>query len=218
MYVRKVRWKSPLRIILQDADVEYASRSGSNPGMPSARLVAVLCSLGSRLLVQRPFAADLACNGSPIAPRQVKIGLPLDRSTHIGPHTHRRSSTSRKAQQYIDLGQREGARLICGGQRPREFQRGYFIQPANALRMPDNDSRLLQEIFRACARSHSIRHRGTGNLTLHQTTHNMDLVAEFRTSVLTRAHRVAAQLGSGLVSVNTYWPVHWMLPYGGYQT
>jgi aldehyde dehydrogenase (NAD+) len=32
-----------------------------------------------------------------------------------------------------------------------------------------------------------------------------------------RAHRVAAQIEAGLVSVNTFRPVHYMLPYGGYK-
>ena len=41
------------------------------------------------------------------------------------------------------------------------------------------------------------------------------LVAGLWTSDVARAHRVAAQLEAGLVSVNTYRPIHWMLPYGG---
>ena len=32
-----------------------------------------------------------------------------------------------------------------------------------------------------------------------------------------RAHRVAARIEAGLVSVNTFRPVHFMLPYGGYK-
>jgi aldehyde dehydrogenase (NAD+) len=43
------------------------------------------------------------------------------------------------------------------------------------------------------------------------------LVSGLWTSNVTRAHRVAAQLQAGLVSLNTYRPVHWMLPYGGYK-
>jgi (Z)-2-((N-methylformamido)methylene)-5-hydroxybutyrolactone dehydrogenase len=43
------------------------------------------------------------------------------------------------------------------------------------------------------------------------------LVGGLWTSDLTRAHRVAHQIEAGLVSVNTFRPVHWMLPYGGYK-
>jgi (Z)-2-((N-methylformamido)methylene)-5-hydroxybutyrolactone dehydrogenase len=42
------------------------------------------------------------------------------------------------------------------------------------------------------------------------------LVGGLWTSDVTRAHRVAHQIEAGLVSVNTFRPVHWMLPYGGY--
>ena len=43
------------------------------------------------------------------------------------------------------------------------------------------------------------------------------LVGGLWTSDVSRAHRVASQIESGLVSVNTFRPVHWMLPYGGYK-
>jgi aldehyde dehydrogenase (NAD+) len=43
------------------------------------------------------------------------------------------------------------------------------------------------------------------------------LVAGVWTSDVTRAHRLANAIEAGLVSVNTYRPVHWMLPYGGFK-
>jgi aldehyde dehydrogenase (NAD+) len=43
------------------------------------------------------------------------------------------------------------------------------------------------------------------------------LVGGLWTSDVARAHRVAARIEAGLVSVNTFRPVHYMLPYGGYK-
>lgn len=43
------------------------------------------------------------------------------------------------------------------------------------------------------------------------------LVGGLWTRDVSRAHRVAARIESGLVSVNTFRPVHFMLPYGGYK-
>jgi acyl-CoA reductase-like NAD-dependent aldehyde dehydrogenase len=43
------------------------------------------------------------------------------------------------------------------------------------------------------------------------------LVGGLWTSDVSRAHRVAARIEAGLVSVNTFRPVHWMLPYGGFK-
>ena len=43
------------------------------------------------------------------------------------------------------------------------------------------------------------------------------LVGGLWTSDIARAHRVAHRIEAGLVSVNTFRPVHWMLPYGGFK-
>jgi aldehyde dehydrogenase (NAD+) len=43
------------------------------------------------------------------------------------------------------------------------------------------------------------------------------LVAGLWTSEVGRAHRVAASLEAGLVTVNTFRTTHPMLPYGGYK-
>src|SRR5258708_33801079 len=41
------------------------------------------------------------------------------------------------------------------------------------------------------------------------------IVAGLWTSAVYRAHRVAAEIEAGLVTVNTFRTTHWMLPYGG---
>jgi aldehyde dehydrogenase (NAD+) len=43
------------------------------------------------------------------------------------------------------------------------------------------------------------------------------LVAGVWTSSIERALRMAHTIEAGLVSVNTYRPIHWMLPYGGFK-
>lgn len=46
---------------------------------------------------------------------------------------------------YIDIGQREGARLVCGGRRVGE--RGYFIEPTIFADVEDNMRIACEEIF-----------------------------------------------------------------------
>ena len=43
------------------------------------------------------------------------------------------------------------------------------------------------------------------------------LVAGLWTTNVSRALRVSQQIEAGLVSVNTFRPVHWSLPYGGWK-
>jgi len=45
---------------------------------------------------------------------------------------------------YIDLGVKEGARLVCGGGRPAHLERGYYVEPTLFADVT-NDMRIAQE-------------------------------------------------------------------------
>lgn len=170
------------------------------------------CPLGSRLLVQRsiyPAFVDRLAERA----RRIRVGMPLDPSTQIGPQAS--AEQLEKTQRYIKLGKDEGARLVVGGGRPEGFSRGYFVQPTIFADV-DNCSRLAQEeIFGPVLAAIPFDTEEEAVRMANEVDYG--LVAGLWTSDVTRAHRVAAELQAGLVSVNTYRPVHWMLPYGGYK-
>ena len=200
--------KSP-HIIFADADLERAATVATHGAF---RSTGQSCSLGSRLFVQRDVY-DAVLEQLVARAGRIRVGMPLDAATHIGPQTS--AVQLDKTNRYIQLGKDEGYRLLLGGKRPAGFERGYFIEPT-IFGEVDNRSRLAQdEIFgpvlavipfesevEAVAMANDVRY---------------GLVAGLWTRDVGRAHRVAAQLEAGLVSVNTYRPVHWMLPYGGYK-
>jgi len=200
--------KAP-HIIFADADLEKAAIVATHGAF---RSTGQTCSLGSRLFVQRPayeaFIATMAERA-----RRIRVGMPLDRSSHIGPHTSREQQE--KTLSYIDIGKAEGARLVAGGGRPAELPNGYFVEPTIFADV-DNRSRLAQEeIFGPVLAMIPFDTEDEVLAMANDTKYG--LVAGVWTSDIARSHRMASRIEAGLVSVNTYRPIHWMLPYGGFK-
>jgi len=200
--------KSP-HIIFADADLEKALVVATHGAF---RSTGQSCSLGSRIFVQRPVYEQFVQHLAERA-RRIRVGMPLDTRTHIGPQTS--AEQLAKTMRYIEIGREEGARLVTGGRRPEGFARGYFVEPTIFADV-DNGSRLAQEeIFGPVVAA--IPFETEEEVVALANNVDYGLVAGLWTSDVGRAHRVAHQLEAGLVSVNTYRPVHWMLPYGGYK-
>ncbi|AEG51632.1 Betaine-aldehyde dehydrogenase [Sphingobium chlorophenolicum L-1] len=200
--------KSPF-IVFADADFDKALSVATHSAF---RSTGQSCSMASRIFVERPlyerFAAGLAERAQRIRP-----GLPFDPKTHIGPQT---SAEQRdKTEGYIALGLEGGARLLAGGGRPEGLPNGYFVQPT-VFADADNRSPLAQEeIFGPVTAVMPFDGEEEAIALANDTRYG--LVGGLWTRDVSRAHRVAARIESGLVSVNTFRPVHFMLPYGGYK-
>jgi hypothetical protein len=170
------------------------------------------CSLGSRLFVQRPIYESFLDRIAARA-RRIRVGMPLDRATHIGPQTS--AEQLAKTERYIAIGKEEGARLVSGGKRPQGFTRGYFVEPT-VFADVDNRSRLAQEeIFGPVLAVMPFDTEEEAVRLANDVEYG--LVAGLWTSDVGRAHRVAAAIEAGLVTVNTFRTTHPMLPYGGYK-
>jgi acyl-CoA reductase-like NAD-dependent aldehyde dehydrogenase len=73
---------------------------------------------------------------------RIKVGNPYDAGVEMGPLATSRQRD--RVESYIELGKIEGARLAYGGGRPKDLDRGWFVEPT-VFGNVDNSSRLARE-------------------------------------------------------------------------
>lgn len=200
--------KSPY-IVFADADLDRALTVAVHSAF---RSTGQSCSLASRVFVEREayesFATGLAERAS-----RIRVGMPFDASTHIGPHTS--AEQLAKTNSFIRLGREAGFRLLTGGGRPAGLDRGYFVEPT-VFADVDHASPLAQEEVFGPVLSVLPFDTEEDVIAMANGT-RYGLVGGLWTRDVARAHRVAARLQAGLVSVNTFRPILPALPYGGFK-
>lgn len=201
--------KNP-NIIFADCDFEKAVQttvrsSFSNQGE--------ICLCGSRIFVERSIY-DQFKSAFVEEVKKLKVGNPLNDDNWIGaivskPHME-------KILSYIELAKQEGGSVICGGQQLHpegDYANGYYITPTVIEGLSYNCRTNQEEIFGPVV---SIMPFDTEEEVLkyaNSTTYG--LAASVWTQHLTRAHRVAANLQSGIVWINTWLLRDLRTPFGG---
>jgi aldehyde dehydrogenase (NAD+) len=77
--------------------------------------------------------------------RALPVGLPTDPATQIGPLISEKQRT--RVEGYIAKGVEEGARLVCGGGRPKGLDTGYFVEPTVFADVDNTMTIAQEEIF-----------------------------------------------------------------------
>jgi len=102
------------------------------------------CGMFTRVLIHNAIRAQIVERVAEAA-RRVKVGDPADPSVQMGPVI--RATQRDRVERYVALGLDSGARLVTGGRRPPNLDRGYFYEPT-LFDEVDNRSAIAQdEIF-----------------------------------------------------------------------
>lgn len=110
-------------VLLPDADFAKALPSLMVYSMP---ITGQVCFSLTRLLVPEARKREFLDMFLP-AVQALKVGDPSDPATQMGPLAMARQRE--RVEGYIAAGRAGGAKLACGGGRPRGLDKGYFVEP-----------------------------------------------------------------------------------------
>ena len=203
--------KSPL-IIMNDAHLENAVSAAMMANWYSCGEV---CSNGTRVFVHEEmldsFLARLMERTS-----QLCIGNPFESDTDVGAlitpeHLDR-------VLNYVAIGEAEGARLLCGGQRlhlPGECSGGAFMSPAIFDQCTDDMTIVKEEIFGPVM---TVLPFKTEEEVVDRANNSpFGLSAGIFTNDLKRAHRLAGALDAGTMWINNYNLAPTEMPWKGFK-
>jgi len=104
------------------------------------------CTATSRLIIQDRVHDEFLSRLVDRA-RSLKLGDGRKEGTDVGPLINENSV--QKVERYVDIGQSEGADLLCGGQRPQGngLSKGFFFEPTIFTRVQPGMRLEQEEIF-----------------------------------------------------------------------
>jgi acyl-CoA reductase-like NAD-dependent aldehyde dehydrogenase len=128
-------------IFLADADLDTAVEKLR---FSSLRNSGQVCSLKTRLLVPRQLEKQLLDRLTALV-QSMPVGAPTDPDTQIGPMVSARHRGV--VERYIDIGRTQGARVLIGGGRPADLDRGWYVEPTVFADVKPTDVIAQEEIF-----------------------------------------------------------------------
>ncbi|MDR8365632.1 aldehyde dehydrogenase family protein [Pseudomonas sp. JL3] len=196
-------------LVLADADIELAVEVACGGGFFNA---GQMCSATSRVLVADELADKFVARLKARA-EAIRVADPFDPNVEMGALVNQ--AQYQRVLGHIDRGLSAGAKLICGGNRPADLPRGYFLQPTIFVDVPLDSALWCEEIFGPviCVRSFSSEAEAIALANDSQ----FGLVASVVTRDGEAADRVANALQAGLVWINAPQVIFPQTAWGGYK-
>ncbi len=171
-----------------------------------------ICLCGSRILIEKSIYEKFK-NDFVERTKALKVGNPLSEDTQVGavvskPHFD-------KIKQYIDLAQKEGGNLLCGGKavKPQGHEEGWFIEPTVIEGLSMDCRTNQEEIFGPVVTLIPFETDAEALALANES--NYGLSATIWTQNLNRAHQMADEIEAGIVWVNTWLMRDLRTPFGG---
>lgn len=196
-------------LVLADADLDLAVELACGGGFFNA---GQMCSATSRVLVADTLADEFLQRLRARA-EGIRVADPFAEDVEMGALINR--AQYQRVMGHIQRGIEDGARLLCGGERPADLARGYFIRPTVFTAVPLDSALWNEEIFGPvlCVRSFATEDEA---IALANDS-DFGLVASVVGTDVESAERVANALQAGLVWINAPQVIFPQTAWGGYK-
>lgn len=221
-------------IVFDDADLDQAVKWSHVGVMDNQGQV---CISTSRIYVQEGVYDEFVERFVQVTKEHDRLGCPFDDNTWQGPQVSEAQYDS--VLSYIEEGKKGGARLVYGG--AKHGDEGYFIKPTvfadvsvaeggsnlrlgTSWRLTDEscsqatyDMKIVQEeIFGPVAVI--LKFKTFDEAVAKANDSAYGLSAAVFTENITKAHKMARKLQSGMVFLNSSGDAHFGIPFGGYKS
>ena len=170
-----------------------------------------ICIAGTRVLIEQSiydeFTKKLAAAGSAL-----KIGDPHEAGVVVGPLVS--AAQRERVERYIAAGVADGATLACGGKRPAQLPRGYYVEPTLFTNARNDMTIAREEIFGPVITAIPFRDEAEAVAIANDSDYG--LYGYVWTGDAARGLRVARQMRTGTVQLNGS-PMNPDAPFGGYK-
>ena len=198
--------KDPM-IICDDADIEIAAQGASWGGFVNAGQV---CTSIERVYVFESVI-DQFTEAIIEEAKKVVLGNPMDPNTDIGPMASK--VQQEKAIQKVEQAVSDGARLLAGGNVPKDFENGYFYQPTVLDKIKPNMEIVTEETFSPVL---PIQKVSSIEEAIQQSNDSIyGLGCSIFTNDIDRALTAADDIKSGTVCINSPLMENIAAPFGG---
>jgi aldehyde dehydrogenase (NAD+) len=195
-------------IVLDDADLEAKMGASATVCMHGGQG----CAMPTRLLVPRTMY-DKAIEMGAVAFEQFPYGDPNDPAVLQGPQISAKQRD--RVLGYIETGKEQGGRVVTGGRRPPQFEKGFYVEPTLIADVDNTMTVAREEIFGPVLVV--IPFEDDDDAVRIANDNPYGLAGYVTSGSAERALAVARRLRAGTVSVNGAVSYGADAPFGGYK-